>query len=69
MKKESFGFVKCDIHVPEELISKFSEFPPIFKNKEIPLSAIGEHMQEYCHSISRTNGLARSLIWGSLYVG
>ena len=38
MEKESFGFVKCDIHVPEELIGKFSQFPPMFKNADIPLS-------------------------------
>ena len=64
---ESFGFIKCDVHVPDHLISRFSEFPPIFKNTEIPLSAVGEHMQAYCRSISRKNGVKRSLIssmWG-----
>ena len=62
MEKEIFGFIKCDIHVPDHLIPKFSEFPPIFKNIEIPISAIGEHMQEYCRSITRKTGIKRSLI-------
>ena len=62
MNNESFGFVKCDIHVPDDLIPRFSEFPPIFKNTEIPISEIGEHMQAYCRSITRENGVERSLI-------
>ena len=57
-----FGFAKVDIHVPDELISYFSEFPPIFKNTEITLADIGDHMQAYCRSISRKKGVARSLI-------
>ena len=51
MSGESFGFVKCDIHVPDKLIEHFSEFPPIFKNTEITMDDIGEHMQEYARSI------------------
>ena len=35
-----FGFVECDIHDPNDLIDKFSEFPPIFKNTEITLTYI-----------------------------
>ena len=57
-----FGFVKVDIRVPEHLIPIFSEFPPIFKNTEITMNDIGEHMQEYCRSITRTYGVKRSLI-------
>ena len=37
VSEESFGIVKCDIHVPKHLISHFSEFPPIFKNTEITM--------------------------------
>ena len=36
-----FGIVKCSLHVPSNLIEKFSEFPPIFKNTEITLADIG----------------------------
>ena len=57
-----FGFVKCDIHVPDHLIDKFSEYPPIFKNTEINIEDIGETMQAYCESIGRKNGVNRSLI-------
>ena len=62
MSGEIFGFLKCSVHVPDFLISKFSEFPPIFKNTEIPISAIGEHMQEFCRQTTRSNGVKRSLI-------
>ena len=32
---KSFGYVECDIHIPEELSSKFSELPLVFKNTEM----------------------------------
>ena len=59
---ESFGFVKCDIHVPDHLISYFSQFPPIFKNTEITMADIGEHMQAYARSIQREKCNDRALI-------
>ena len=62
ISKESFGFVKCSIHVPDELKPRFSEFSPIFKNVKIPISEIGENMQELCRSIRREKGVERSLI-------
>ena len=64
---ESFGIIKCDLHVPENRIDHFSEFPPIFKNTEITMADIGEHMQEYCRDITRKEAVKRSLIssmWG-----
>ena len=57
-----FGFVKVDIHVPDHLIEKFSEFPPLFKNVEITIDDIGDHMQTFCRSIERKTGVKRSLI-------
>jgi hypothetical protein len=30
-----FGFVECDIRVPDHLEAKFSEIAPIFKNFEL----------------------------------
>ena len=30
-----FGYVQCDIEVPEELKKKFASFPPIFKNTNV----------------------------------
>ena len=30
-----FGYVQCDIEVPEKLKKKFANFPPIFKNTNV----------------------------------
>ena len=57
-----FGFIKVDIRVPEHLISTFSEFPPIFKNTEIKLNDIGDHMKSFCEQNGRKTGVKRSLI-------
>ena len=48
-----FGFVECDIEVPEHLKEYFSEMTPIFKNVDVCLDHVGEVMQEYAeeHSI------------------
>ena len=62
MTGESFGFIKCDIHVPEHLVDYFSEFPPIFKNTEITMADIGEHMQAYARSIQREKCVDKALI-------
>ena len=62
MTDKLFGFVKIDYHVHPDDYEKFSEFPPIFKNCEITLDDIGEHMQAYCRSITRKVGVTRSLI-------
>ena len=42
-----FGFVECDIHVPESLREYFKEMCPIFKNTEIRREDIGEFMKSY----------------------
>ena len=42
-----FGFVQCDIEVPEELKKKFANFPPIFKNTNVGRHDIGSLMQDY----------------------
>ena len=48
-----FGFVECDIEVPDHLKEYFSEMTPIFKNVNVRLDDVGEFMQEYAkeHSI------------------
>ena len=66
MTDKLFGFVKIDYHVHLDDYEKFSEFPPIFKNCEITLADIGEHMQSYCGSITRKVGVKRSLV-GSMH--
>jgi hypothetical protein len=45
-----FGYVECDIKVPDHLYDHFSEMCPIFKNIDIhgTKEVIGEHMNNYC---------------------
>ena len=42
-----FGYVQCDIEVPEELKEKFANFPPIFKNTNLGRHDIGSLMRDY----------------------
>ena len=42
-----FGYVQCDIEVPEELKKAFAYFPPIFKNTNVGRHDIGLLMNEY----------------------
>ena len=42
-----FGYVQCDIEVPEHLRSYFSNFPPIIKNNVVSREDIGILMREY----------------------
>ena len=46
-KGNFFGYVQCDIEVPENLRSKFVNFPPIFKNTLVGRSDIGDLMKNY----------------------
>ena len=42
-----FGYVQCDIEVPEHLRSYCSNFPPIFKKTVVSREDIGDLMREY----------------------
>ena len=42
-----FGYVQCDIEVPEELKEKFANFPPIFKNTNVGRHDIGSLTKDY----------------------
>ena len=42
-----FGYVQCDIEVPENLRKSFENFPPIFKNTMVARNDIGDFMKEY----------------------
>ena len=46
-KGQLFGYVQCDIEVPENLTSKFNNFPPIFKNTLVNMNDIGDLMKNY----------------------
>ena len=42
-----FGYVQCDIEVPEHLRDYFSNFPPIIKNTVVSRDKIGKLMKQY----------------------
>ena len=42
-----FGYVQCDIEMPEHLRGFFSNFPPIFKNTAVSRDDIGNLMKQY----------------------
>ena len=42
-----FGYVQCDLELPEELRERFANFPPIFKNFDVGRENIGKFMLEY----------------------
>ena len=42
-----FGYVQCDIEVPEHLGHYFSNFPPIFKITVVMRDDIGNLMKQY----------------------
>ena len=42
-----FGYVQCDIEVPENLRANFANFPPIFKNTLVIKRDIGDLMKNY----------------------
>ena len=44
---ELFGYVQCDIEVPENSRSKFQNFPLTFKNTLVSKSDFGDLMKNY----------------------
>ena len=42
-----FDYVECALVVPDELNSKFANFPPNFKNTEVGRIDIGDYMKNY----------------------
>ena len=46
-KGEFFGYVQCDLRVPENLREKIESFPPVFKSMFVSRSDIGDLMKKY----------------------
>ena len=46
-KGNLFGYVQCDIEVPENLTVNFANFPPIFKNTLVSQNDIGDLMKTF----------------------
>jgi len=57
-----FGFVQCDIRVPEHLKTEFADLPPIFKNANITIDDVGETMKQYAQQSGDLKQPRRSLI-------
>ena len=45
--RKLFGYVQCDLKVPEHMKAYFANFPPIFKNTVVSRNDIGDLMKEY----------------------
>ena len=46
-KGELFGYVRCDLRLPENLREKLEPFTPIFKNIQVSRSDIGDFIKKY----------------------
>ena len=46
-KGNVFGYVQCDVEVPENLRANFANFPPVFKNILVSKNDIGDLMKTY----------------------
>ena len=57
-----FGFVECDIKVPDSLIGKFTEMPPIFKNVDLSREHLTDHMRNFAEENDHLARPQRSLI-------
>ena len=57
-----FGFVQCDIHVPEQLREQFAKLFPIFKNINVWRQDIGPLMWKYAKKVGLMNQPAQMLI-------
>ena len=62
-----FGFVECDIEVPDHLKEYFSEMTPILKNVDVCLDDVGEFMQNYAKKPHSIKDVARRLLIGSYF--
>ena len=61
-KGELFGYVQCDLRVPENLREKFESFPPNFKNMFVSRSDIGDFMKKYAEENKLLSQPRRMLI-------
>ena len=61
-----FRFVECDIHAPDNLIARFSEMPPIFKNVSLDRTHLSDHMHQFAEAEGYLKRPQRFLI-GSMY--
>ena len=53
LEDKLFGFCQVDIHVPDHLREKFSEFAPLFIIDIVPEDLVPEHMKKYKEATDR----------------
>ena len=53
LEDKLFGFLQLDIHVPDNLKEKFSEFSPLFVVDSVPENMIPKHMKDYQKNTGR----------------
>ena len=58
-----FGYVQCDIEVPEILREAFANFPTIFNNNNVGTDEIGHFMEEYANKKGLLTQRRRILTW------
>ena len=63
-KGKLFGYVQCDIEVPEKLRANFANFPPTFKNTLVSSSDIRDLMKNYAEG-ERLLSQSRKLLLSS----
>ena len=61
-----FGFVECDIEVPDHLKPLYAEMCPIFKHADITKDDFGDFMKSFAEKHSIMNTPRRSLV-GSMF--
>ena len=54
--------IQCDIHVPDNLVSKFSEMSPLFGHVEVDYSLLSKHMQEFVRETGWSISSGKSLV-------
>ena len=62
--RKLFGYVQCDLKVPEHLKAYFANFSPIFKNTVVSKNAIGDLMKKYAGKEGIISQPRRMLISG-----
>ena len=58
-----FGYVQCDLKIPEPLKYQFAKFPPLFKDTNVCRQDIGPSMQEYAERKESMTQPRRMLIY------
>ena len=64
-ERKLFGYMKCDIELPENLRSKFVNYPPIFQNIFVSKNDIGDLMKNYAEE-ERLLSQSRKMLISSL---